>query len=83
MSELYQRYSDEVNRVRREIPERELSLWWPLWKALLDLAGPEVKDAEILARAMTAWGPVVVTAGLVRGLAVELAGPQQAKGELR
>lgn len=70
----------EVNRVRREIPERELSLWWPLWKALLDLAGPEVEDAEILARAMTAWGPVVVTAGLVRGLAVELAGPQQTKG---
>lgn len=68
MSELYQRYSDEVNRVRREIPERELSLWWPLWKALLDLAGPEVEDAEILARAMTAWGPVVVTAGLVREL---------------
>lgn len=71
MSELYQRYSEEVNRVRRKISERELSLWWPVWKGLLEVAGPEVEDSEILARAMTAWGPVVVTAGLVRGLSLE------------
>lgn len=71
MSELYQRYSEEVNRVRREISEKELSLWWPVWKGLLEVAGTEVADTEILARAMTAWGPVVVTAGLVRGLSLE------------
>ena len=71
MSELYQRYSDEVNSVREEISERELGLWWPVWKGLLAVASEEVADDEVLARAMTAWGPVVVTAGLVRGLSLE------------
>lgn len=58
--------------MREEISERELALWWPVWKGLLDLVGEAVADEEVLARAMTAWGPVVVTAGLVRGLALEM-----------
>jgi hypothetical protein len=67
MSELYHWYSAEVNSVRRRLSQRELGLWLPLWKALLDLCG-DVEDSEVLARAMTAHGPVSVTAGLVRGL---------------
>lgn len=50
---------------------QELSLWEGLWDGLLKLAessGENVPDAEVLANARTAHGPVVVTAGLVRKL---------------
>ena len=56
-----------ADEARKQLGDRELAYWMPMWSALLKLC-PEAEDWEGLATCLTGMGFVYVSAGLVREL---------------